>query len=141
MKKRPPSSRRRFVLTNGVAVGAILLFLLLDRLDLFDRFLFCPWHLTGLYCPTCGLTRASHALLALDIRAALRYNPLIFPLLAVIAYYEWYAALAAVRRREPLLGGASRWPMTLLLIAFGVFFLVRNALLLFGIDPLGDFIK
>ncbi|MBR7095553.1 MAG: DUF2752 domain-containing protein [Clostridia bacterium] len=95
----------------------------------------------GLYCPTCGLTRASHALLALDIRAALRYNPLIFPLLAVIAYYEWYAALAAVRRREPLLGGASRWPVTLLLIAFGVFFLVRNALLLFGIDLVGDFIK
>ncbi len=141
MKKESSSPRRRLIVTNAVAAGAILLFLLLDRFDLFDGLLFCPWHLVGLYCPTCGMTRAAHALLSLDIAAALRQNPLILPLLFVIGYYEGYAVTSARRGRPTLLLGASRWPATLLLIAFGVFFLVRNVLLCFGIDPLGDFIR
>nr|MDD6336097.1 DUF2752 domain-containing protein [bacterium] len=50
-------------------------------------FIICPLRaLTGLRCPACGLTRAAHALLHLDIAGMLRYNllsPLIFAGLAM----------------------------------------------------------
>lgn len=140
MEDRKKRALGRFVRKNALAAGGILLFLLLDRFRLFDAFLFCPWHTVGLYCPTCGLTRASHALLSFDILAALRYNFLIFPLLGVIGYYEVVALCRARRGEENLLKGASRLPLGLLLLAFGLFFVVRNVLLLCGIDPLGDFL-
>lgn len=45
----------------------------------------CPLHeLTGLECPSCGLTRAVHALLDLDFARAARLNILAFPV-AVLA--------------------------------------------------------
>lgn len=45
-------------------------------------------HLTGLYCPGCGLTRALHALAHGDVAATWAMNPLVpvaLPLLAAMA--------------------------------------------------------
>jgi hypothetical protein len=58
-------------------------------------FLPCPWRtVTGLWCPACGLTRATHHLLRGDVATALRYNALVVPVLAAIAL-SWLAWLRA----------------------------------------------
>ena len=43
------------------------------------------YHVTGLYCPGCGATRALSAMLHGDMKASLHNNLLLFPLLALIA--------------------------------------------------------
>ncbi len=48
----------------------------------------CPFHvLTGRQCPGCGMTRALLSLGQLDIRQALRHNPLALPLAIVMLLY------------------------------------------------------
>lgn len=56
--------------------------------------LFCPFNrLTGLYCPGCGMTRAAHELMHLNILAGIRDNPLVVlligPVAAVMALGEY----------------------------------------------------
>ena len=47
----------------------------------------CPiYALTGLYCPGCGTARCLHSLLNGDIAAAFAANPLLPPLLLVLAF-------------------------------------------------------
>jgi hypothetical protein len=56
-------------------------------------FLPCPFRvLTGWWCPGCGLTRATHHLLRGDITQAVRYNALVFVILATLAFV-WLAWL------------------------------------------------
>ena len=43
------------------------------------------YHVTGLYCPGCGATRALSAMLHGDLKSSLHNNLLLFPLLALIA--------------------------------------------------------
>ena len=88
-------------------------------------FPWCPFReLTGLNCPGCGAARALHALVHLDVRAALRANLLVTimagPIAAVVA------ARSLGRGDEPI----ARFTTTrtlgwgvLALVAFGV---VRN---------------
>lgn len=45
---------------------------------LFERY-------TGLYCPGCGTTRSLHAMLHLRPLAALKYNLILYPALALVA--------------------------------------------------------
>ena len=48
----------------------------------------CPIkHLTGVQCPTCGMTRAMIALMRLDIKGYIEYNPMaLFMFLVVFLY-------------------------------------------------------
>lgn len=57
---------------------------------------------TGWPCPTCGGTRALQALLALDMAAALRLNPLVTGVIAGWTAYAIYA-LGALTRVWPRL--------------------------------------
>jgi hypothetical protein len=70
----------------------------------------CTFHaLTGLDCPGCGATRATHELLHGRLLTALRYNPLwvlSLPLVLYLAVSEW--RLSAGRR--PLPGDLPRQP-------------------------------
>ncbi len=43
------------------------------------------YHVTGLYCPGCGATRALSAMLHGDLKSSMHNNLLLFPLLALIA--------------------------------------------------------
>lgn len=66
----------------------------------------CPFHaLTGLQCPGCGGTRALHALLHGDVGAAVRFNPLLFVVMAAAVFVAlrprlltrpWFGWTAAV---------------------------------------------
>jgi hypothetical protein len=51
----------------------------------------CLFHtLTGLYCPSCGSTRAIHNLMHGQILTALRFNPLVAILSIPVALYFLY---------------------------------------------------
>jgi hypothetical protein len=84
----------------------------------------CPFHAaTGLDCPGCGLTRATHAALNGDFAAALDFNLLII-LLAPLALYGFLAMIsAAVRGRGlpfPQIPIWAAWTFGAVLIVFGV---------------------
>ena len=130
----------KYVCINLILILSLALFLFLDSFSLFDRFLICPLHVLGIYCPTCGITRASHALLRLDLAAALRYHPGIFLLIALVLYYEISLLFVALRGEELSLKKVKKWPFFAVAALFLVFFLVRNILLFCGIDLIGDFL-
>lgn len=63
-----------------VPIGALLALLVVAGIDpsTTSWLPICPvWATTGLYCAGCGATRAIHALLHGDARAALAFNPLL----------------------------------------------------------------
>lgn len=131
---------RRFLLPNALLLAAALVLLVLGDRPPLSYLLLCPLHLIGLYCPTCGMTRAVRALLALDPLAALGYHPLL-PLLLSSAVYCEVAWLLFVMRGRAVLSKV-RLVLLITAAAFALYFALRNILLLgFGIDPLGDFIS
>lgn len=138
-----PSRRRlllRYCLLHALLLLAAVGFLVADRYELFDSILICPWHLLGIYCPTCGLTRATHALLRLDLAAVMRYHPCLPLLLLCLLHYEAFAVLRIVRHPDSV-GRPGRCPAYITLFVFLLFFLLRNLLLFaFSIDPIGDFL-
>ncbi|MEI7617554.1 MAG: DUF2752 domain-containing protein [Actinomycetota bacterium] len=88
----------------------------------------CPFFAsTGLWCPGCGLTRATHALLHGHIATAFGFNAL-FPLFLGAIVVGWFAWWRGSRGRPPI-AWLVKLPMWLIIaagvavIAFGV---VRN---------------
>lgn len=67
---------------------AILVIILIEKLDIGIPCIL--YKFTGLYCPTCGITRAIKALIHLDIYKAFRYNMLIVILIPFIGIYLIY---------------------------------------------------
>ena len=82
---------------------------------------------TGLHCPGCGATRATHELLHGRLLSALAHNALWVALLPVVLYGGLSEALYFVgRRRLPgnLLG--KRWFYAVLAVAAALFGVLRN---------------
>ena len=76
----------------ALGAGLLLLGLGVARLDLIR----CPWKiLTGLPCATCGGTRALQALLAGNVTAALRLQPLITMMAVAAVVWTGYAVAGA----------------------------------------------
>ncbi len=72
----------------GLGCGVLLTILYLIDPGAGEGFLPCLVHaLTGLYCPGCGMARAAHSLLHLEVYQAFRFNPLGVMLLPLIAAY------------------------------------------------------
>lgn len=99
----------------------------------------CPCvRLFHFYCPACGGTRATMALIEGRLLASLRYNPAIFVGALVTAYLEVSYGLALLTGNLRL-ARATRTELILLFpIALCLVFFVRNGLLLAGKDTLGD---
>lgn len=85
----------------------------------------CPLHeLTGLWCPGCGLTRATNAILRGHIGAAFGYN-ILFPFFLGAIVLGWLAWMRSALGRAPI-----RWVTRLTPWSGGVVFAV---LLVFGV--------
>jgi hypothetical protein len=86
----------------------------------------CPFRsVTGLWCPGCGLTRATHHLLHGDVLGALRFNaltPIVLTLIAVL-WVDWYARSIGKR---PMLGRIPGWATAAGIVAAVTFAVVRN---------------
>lgn len=62
----------------------------------------CPFFATtGLWCPGCGLTRATHALLQGHIATAFGFNAL-FPLFLGAIVVGWFAWMRSARGHPPI---------------------------------------
>ena len=77
---------------------------------------------TGLHCPGCGATRATHQLMQGDPVAALSHNVLVFPLLILTGYFllAWGLRVFA-SRRLPM--PVNRWfwlGLGAVMLAFGI---------------------
>lgn len=72
-------------------------------------------HVTGLYCPGCGMTRASLALFSGDIYQSFRYNMLIFILLPLLILFYVLEKKGKVKLSQSIMFG-----MLVITIAFGI---------------------
>jgi Protein of unknown function (DUF2752) len=81
------------------------------------------WRTTGLLCPGCGSARALHALLHLQVAAALHFNPfavVLVPSLVAAALMEW------VSRTPTWLTRLSPWVTWFVIASLVVFAVLRN---------------
>lgn len=126
-----------FGVGNGLALGGILLYPLYRYLVALLPRMTCTAVRFGFYCPACGGTRALGALLSFDLVSALRYN-LLVPLGALL-FVAWdVAAIIHLVRGKPR-GTLVQRPVVLAAVGvLVVYTIVRNLLLLWGIDLLGD---
>jgi hypothetical protein len=123
----PMPSKLTTVLT-GVAGATGALYVGLLNPTTHTLFAPCPLHTsTGIWCPGCGLTRGTHALLTGHLGASLGYN--LFTPLVVIALVYWWSSLAVrsfTSRRLPVLIHPSRTKAIVLIAAALVFTVLRN---------------
>lgn len=129
----------RYVALHAALLASALVFaayaLMMRRLFPGGYFDCVMGDLLHLYCPFCGGTRALLALLAGDLAGAFAYHALLLPAAAVLLVADGVVFFRLCRSK------AARFPGRLwgsLLLAFLLFFLLRNALMLWGIDPTGD---
>jgi hypothetical protein len=88
----------------------------------------CRFHaMTGLDCPGCGATRATHELLHGRLAAAWRFNAL-WALLWPVAIYATISEAIALNGGRPLPGDLPRrrWFWLAIITAAVVFFIARN---------------
>ena len=80
----------------------------------------CPYlTLTGLACPGCGLTRATHFLLHGDVARAFAYNPWAFVMGPALLLFVLLPSMAGATRTLRIRTGLS-WAMLLLTVAFWI---------------------
>ena len=128
MQRFMPKKLRIFVLLLLPFAGFALL---CGAAWLYARYLL-PWmpncllrSLTGLLCPSCGLTHALFALCQGDLLGAIRYNALI--VLGVAAALGYYAELWLQTIGKPnLFLSRKLWAWLLILGLYLVYWILRN---------------
>ena len=130
---------RIFIGFNGVLILAVLLYPLYDKYLTGTSFNSCNMlDFLHLYCPACGGTRAFASLIKFDILASFKYNPIVPVCAAVFIACDIDMIKHLVRgtkEREMLV---KPWMVYVFLIMWLVYFIVRNVLLFYGIDLVGN---
>lgn len=139
MDAAPPSKLRLIgpVACGCLLVGAAAYVAAIDPDATGTHLPACPLYaMTGLWCPGCGLTRATHALLRGHIGAAFGYN-LFFPLILGSIVLGWLAWLRVEFGRAPIRWLTRLRPSTGLAIfaAFLTFGVLRNVASLHALAP------
>lgn len=115
------------IVTGAIVAGSGVLYLKVISPAL-NIHIPCPfYHVTGLYCPGCGMTRASLSLLDGDLVQAFRYNNLVFILLPLFVIYY-----LLVKHNRRGIGDKLLLFMLFLTIIFGV---LRNVPLFSFLSP------
>ncbi len=130
---------KRLIITNGIVLIASILFVIISGILSRNNMWKCMTvEVYSLYCPGCGGTRALFSLLKLDLLSMLKYNPILPMAIFVYAYYNVRAFIEIKRNNEQYFAKI-KYRLIYVVIALGfIYFLVRNILLLNGIDLLGD---
>ncbi|MBQ6824256.1 MAG: DUF2752 domain-containing protein [Clostridia bacterium] len=127
-----------FCTVNAVLVAGILLFPLYLKIakvvPIGECTLLRVFHI---YCMGCGVTRALKALLHFDILGSLMYNPIVPVGLFFLALYEGAMIYGLVRGKPRDTYLKTKLVVTIVVL-WGIYAIVRNVLVFFGIDLLGD---
>lgn len=116
----PARLRAAPVLVAGAALAAATALWFVDPNT--HRLALCPLHeITGLWCPFCGSTRASHALLHGQLGTALHDNALFVVALPLLVLLWWRWRSAALRPDSRVLPRPVFWAGLAVVLAFGVF--------------------
>ncbi|MCR5700754.1 MAG: DUF2752 domain-containing protein [Lachnospiraceae bacterium] len=131
---------RDFLIVNisGVlGAGIVFVGMLLARYDIIPN-PDCTFHaITHLYCPGCGGTRATFALLSGRIIDSIKFNPAVVFGALLILHYEIGIVLTLIKNNGRRYYTRKLWPVYLYVAIVVSFFIIRNLLLVFcGIDML-----
>ena len=108
------------------AVLAIALYFMFDPEDTSNPFPKCPFFaLTGWKCPGCGLQRAVHDLLHLDIAGAAHHNMLLVVALPVVCFFFYVESMKSKLPRLYALANHPATTIVLVTIALA-WWLLRN---------------
>ncbi len=135
MQKR----KKNLVLTNVVIVFCVLAFAvvssIISKYGILKCYFFECFHL---YCPGCGGTRALYALFNFDILASLKYNPAVILGGLLYVYYNVRAIIAIIKNDEDYFFKQKYRLIPIFAAIVIAYFIIRNILLLNGIDLIGD---
>ena len=133
---------RSYLLLHAALALTAMLVLLTLRFPIFRLIGICPVKLLfRLYCPFCGGTRAMAALLSGDPLTSLRLYPILPVYIATVTYYEVYAVRTLLSRDVGVMERARLWVLWIPAAVTVLFFVIRNLLLLQGIDPIGELLR
>ncbi|CAM2769669.1 DUF2752 domain-containing protein [Actinomyces slackii] len=121
----PQTWRGRALLAATLLPGAVIIGSTLAGTPITGELDLCVMHqTTGLWCPFCGGTRATTALIRGDLSTASAYNPfaLATEVVAVVVMLRWM--LRRLRHRSAAFLSTSE--ITGYLVAAGLFFVIRN---------------
>ena len=91
----------------------------------------------GFYCPGCGGSRSLNALLSLDLLSSFKYYPPIL-ITSVILFYCDLKVLISIIKKDDKIKGINRNLFLIIPAAIIAHFILKNLLLFFGIDLLGN---
>ena len=129
-----------FLALHGAAILGLLLLPLYIKLATVLSGVFggCIMHRLFIYCPLCGGTRALSEIARFDFAAAWNHNALVVVLFAVLLGLDVWAWIRYFQKKEPLVI-LPKWSWIAFGAAFGIYFILRNCLMIFfGVDPTGD---
>ena len=125
----PTRGRARRLVRPGVVLAAVALgttYVAAVDPNVPGHYPLCPTYaLAGIYCPSCGMLRATHDLAHLDLAGAVARNPLAVPLYLLCAFV--FACWVLARwRGEPLRWDPPRWMPAVLALSFVAYTVARN---------------
>lgn len=132
---------KNLIISNIAVLSCTVMFILITLITMRYGIGKC-WtvELFHLYCPGCGGTRALHALVRLDFISVLKFNPILPVAILVYGYYN-IRAFVEIKRNNEEYFKKNKFILIYVVIVVGfIYFLVRNILLLNGIDLIGDII-
>lgn len=118
--------RARFIAGSAALAGALVLVGSVDP-NHPGHYPTCPFlFVTGLYCPGCGLLRATHDVVHGDFAGAMARNPLILVLVPLVAAIWFNNLRRATGRSHVTMRAVPTWVWYAVLLFLIVFAVVRN---------------
>lgn len=131
MKKRV----QYWIILNLIVASCVICFVLAIQLMRQVGLAGCSFYeLTHLYCPGCGGTRAFESLLRFDIVSSLKYNAVVLTGILLFIGYDIRLFVAAYLEDDEYLLNNKFIPLLVYVIFIVANFIIRNVLLLCGID-------